>query len=128
MQNSYPKPTTIDEYILLYPPEVQAILQQVRQTIRAVVPEAQEAIAYGIPTFKFHGNLVHFAAYKKHLGFYPTPSGLEAFKDELVGYKGSKGAVQFPLDQPIPYELIKRMVKHRVEVNMAHAGVQKDDQ
>jgi len=125
MQNRYPKTTAIDEYIALYPPEVQAILQQVRQTIRAVVPEAQEAIAYGIPTFKLQGNLVHFAAYKKHIGFYPAPSGLEAFKTELVGYKGSKGAVQFPLDQPIPYDLIRRITLFRVEENMRRAAAKR---
>jgi len=123
VQNSPAKPTTIDEYILLYPPEVQAILQQVRQTIHAAVPEAQEAIAYGIPTFKFHGNLVHFAACKKHLGFDPSPSGLEAFKTELAGYKGSKGAVQFPLDQPIPYDLIRRITLFRWEENLRRAAV-----
>jgi uncharacterized protein YdhG (YjbR/CyaY superfamily) len=122
MQPSPAKSTTIDEYIALYPPEVQAILQQVRQTAREVAPEAQEAIAYGIPTFKLHGNLVHFAAYKKHIGFYPTPSGLEAFKTELAGYKGSKGAVQFPLDQPIPYDLIRRITLFRVEENLRRAA------
>jgi len=119
MQNRYPKTSTIDEYILLFPPEVQAILQQIRQTIRAVVPEAEEAIAYGIPTFKFHGNLVHFGAYKKHIGFYPAPSGLERFKTALAGYPGSKGTVQFPLDQPIPYDLIRRITLFRREENLA---------
>jgi len=118
MQPNPAKPTSIDEYIALYPPEVKAILQQVRQTIRAVVPEAEEAIAYGIPTFKFHGNLVHFAAYKKHIGFYPAPSGLEAFKTELANYPGSKGTVQFPLDRPIPYDLIRRITLYRMEENL----------
>jgi len=125
MQPNPAKPTSIDEYIALYPPEVQAILQQVRQTIHAVVPEAQEAIAYGIPTFKYHGNLVHFAAYKKHIGFYPAPSGLEAFKTELASYPGSKGTVQFPLDQPIPFDLIRRITLYRMEENLCRAAAGK---
>ena len=116
---------TIPEYIAGYPPEVQQILETIRETIRSTAPEATETIAYGIPTFVLHGNLVHFAAYQKHIGFYPAPSGLEAFKDELSGYKGSKGAVQFPLDAPIPYDLIRRITAFRVQENLAKAAAKK---
>lgn len=114
-------PNTIDEYIAAFPDDMQQILQQIRQTIRKAAPDAQEAISYQMPTFKLHGNLVHFAAYKKHVGFYPAPSGIEAFKDELAPYASSKGAVQFPLDQPIPYDLIGRIVIFRVAENLARA-------
>jgi uncharacterized protein YdhG (YjbR/CyaY superfamily) len=115
-------PQTIDEYIAAYPPDVQAILQQVRATIREAAPGAQEAIKYQLPTFVLHGNLVHFGAFQKHIGFYPAPRGLEEFKQELSAYKGSKGAVQFPLDQPIPYELIRRITEFRVQENLAKAA------
>jgi uncharacterized protein YdhG (YjbR/CyaY superfamily) len=115
MANQRATVQSMDEYIAGFPGEVQVILQRVRETIREAAPAATEAISYGIPTFKLYGNLVHFAAYKKHLGFYPTPAGLQAFKAELAGYKGSKGAVQFPLDQPIPYDLIRRIVAFRVQ-------------
>lgn len=121
MQSDQPAPQTIDEYIASFPDDVQQILQQIRQTIREAAPDAQEAISYQMPTFKLHGNLVHFAAFKKHLGFYPDPSGIEAFKDELAPYASSKGAVQFPLDQPIPYDLIGRIVIFRVSENLARA-------
>jgi uncharacterized protein YdhG (YjbR/CyaY superfamily) len=107
----------IDEYIAGFPGDVQAVLQQIRATIRKAAPEAQETINYGIPTFTLHGNLVHFAAFKKHIGFYPTPSGIEKFKAELAGYESAKGSVQFPLDKPIPYELITQIVTFRVEEN-----------
>lgn len=105
----------IDKYISGFPEEVREILEQVRNTIRNEVPEATETISYGIPTFQLNGNLVHFAGFKKHIGFYPAPSGIEAFKKELSTYKGAKGSVQFPLNKPIPYELIRRIVKFRVE-------------
>ena len=111
----------IDEYIARFPEDVQAILEKVRATIREAAPEAQETINYQIPTFTLKGNLVHFAAFKKHIGFYPTPSGMEKFKKELSAYKNAKGSVQFPLDQPIPYELIGEIVKFRVEENLARA-------
>jgi uncharacterized protein YdhG (YjbR/CyaY superfamily) len=117
--------TTIDEYISGYPEDVQAILQKVRVIIKEIAPEAQEAIKYGIPTFVLHGNLVHFGAYKKHIGFYPAPSGLEQFREELAGYLGSKGAVQFPLDEPIPYDLIRRITVFRVQENLEKAGAKK---
>ena len=97
---------TIDEYIADYPPHVQEILQKIRGIIREEAPQAQEAIKYAIPTFTLNGNLVHFAAFKQHIGFYPTPTGVERFKAELAGYQGAKGSVQFPLDEPMPYALI----------------------
>lgn len=112
------KPTTIDEYIAGFPEEIQLILQQVRQTIKKAAPDAVEAIKYAIPTFVLNGNLVHFAGYKHHIGFYPAPMGLEAFKNELSGYKGSKGAVQFPIDQPMPLDLITKIVKFRIQKNL----------
>lgn len=120
MQSDQPAPQTIDEYIAAFPDDVQQILQQIRQTIREAAPDAQEAISYQMPTFKLYGNLVHFAAYKKHVGFYPAPSGIEAFKDELAPYASSKGAVQFPLDQPIPNDLISRIVAFRAQENIEH--------
>lgn len=104
----------IDHYIATFPKDVQIILGKIRKTIREVASEATEAISYQMPTFKLKGNLVHFAAYKKHIGFYPTPNGISEFKEELSKYPTSKGAVQFPLDKPIPYDLIKRIVKYRV--------------
>ncbi|MEI2692946.1 MAG: DUF1801 domain-containing protein [Anaerolineae bacterium] len=121
MQSDQPAPQTIDEYIAAFPDDMQQILQQIRQTIRAAAPDAQEAISYQMPTFKLHGNLVHFAAYKKHIGFYPAPSGIEAFKGELTPYASSKGAVQFPLDQPMPNDLIRRIVTFRATENLARA-------
>jgi len=105
----------IDEYIANFPKDVQAILEKVRATIRKSAPNAEEVINYGIPTFTLHGNLVHFAGFKNHIGFYPTPSGIEKFKKELSIYKGAKGSVQFPLDKPIPYGLIGKIVKFRVK-------------
>ena len=108
---------TIDEYISMFPDDVRTILNQVRQTIRDAAPEAQETINYQMPTFTLNGNLVHFAGFKNHIGFYPTPTGIEAFKDELSAYKGAKGSVQFPLDQPMPLSLIRRMVEYRVREN-----------
>jgi uncharacterized protein YdhG (YjbR/CyaY superfamily) len=115
-------PTTIDEYIAGFSPEIQEILEKIRQIVREVAPEASETIKYQMPTFVLHGNLVHFAAFKKHIGFYPVPSGVEAFKEELSVYKGAKGSVQFPLDQPIPYDLISRIVKFRVQENLEKAA------
>ncbi|MGI0024288.1 MAG: iron chaperone [Nitrososphaera sp.] len=98
----------MDEYIKTFPKDVQGILEKMRQTIRKVAPEATEAISYQMPTFKLNGkNLVHFAAFKNHIGFYPIPSGIEAFKKELSPYKQGKGSVQFPIDRPIPYDLVK---------------------
>ncbi|HRJ41056.1 MAG: DUF1801 domain-containing protein [Caldilineaceae bacterium] len=109
------KQTTIDEYIAGYPDGVQAILQEIRRTIAEEAPDATEAIAYAIPTFKLRGkNLVHFGAYKNHIGFYPTPPALEAFADELAAYASGKGSAQFPLDKPMPLALIREIVRFRV--------------
>ena len=108
----------IDEYIAGFPEDVPKILQKIRSIIREIAPEASETINYGIPTFTLKGNLVHFAAFKKHIGFYPTPSGIEKFKNELSVYAGAKGSVQFPLDQPIPYDLIREIVLFRVKDNL----------
>lgn len=108
---------TIDDYIDTFPEDVKAVLNQLRQTIREAAPEAQETISYRMPTFTLNGNLVHFAAFKNHIGFYPTPAGIQAFKEELSRYKGAKGSVQFPLDEPLPVELIRRIVEHRVKQN-----------
>ena len=112
---------SIDEYIIQFPIEVQAILQKLRDVIKESAPEAVEKISYQMPTFYLHGNLVHFAANKNHIGFYPAPSGIEAFKQELSQYKSSKGAVQFPKDKPIPYEIISEIVKFRVTENKVKA-------
>ena len=108
---------TMDEYIAQFPKNVRDVLEELRQVIKEVAPNAEETIDYGIPTFKFNGNLVHFAAFKNHIGFYPTPSGIEAFKKELTTFKQSKGTVQFPLDKPIPFDLVKKIVEFRVKVN-----------
>ena len=108
--------TTMDAYIASFPKEVQGILEQIRQTIRMAAPEAVEAISYQIPTFKLNGsNLVHFAAWKEHIGFYATPSGNVAFKKELARYKVAKGSIQFPLDEPIPYDLVAKIAQFRVK-------------
>ena len=109
---------TIDEYIATFPEDVQRILNELRQSIREVAPDAEETINYQIPTFTLNGNLVHFAAFGNHIGFYPTPSGMEAFKEELSAYKGAKGSVQFPVDEPLPLPLIRRIVEYRVKENL----------
>jgi len=108
---------TIDEYIKTFPKDIQKILEQVRQTIKEAAPDAEEAISYQIPTFKLNGNLVHFAAFKNHIGFYPAPSGQKAFEKDLSVYKSGKGSVQFPIDKPMPLSLIKKIVKYRVNEN-----------
>jgi len=105
---------TIDEYISQYPVELRSILEKMRQTIKKAAPDAEEAISYKIPTFKLNGNLVHFAAFKDHIGFFPTSSARKVFPKELSKYKGGKGTVQFPLDEPIPYDLVRKIVKFRV--------------
>lgn len=110
---------TMDEYIKTFPEDVQSILEKMRQTIRKAAPEAVESISYQMPTFKLNGkNLVHFAAWKNHIGFYPIPSGIEAFKKELSQYKGAKGSVQFPIDKPVPYDLVRKIVIFRVKENL----------
>lgn len=120
MDVSKEHPQTIDEYINSCPEQVRVLLQTLRETIKEAAPDAKETISYRMPAFKFHGNLVYFAAFKHHIGFYPIPSGIEEFKEELSVYKTSKGAVQFPLDQPLPLALIRRIVMFRAEENKRH--------
>lgn len=115
MKSAPASPKNIDEYIAGFPQDVQEILEQVRTTIRKAAPGAEEAIKYGIPTFLLSGNLVHFGAFKKHVGFYPTPSAIEEFRNELSAYEGAKGSVQFPLDAPMPLSLISKIVKFRAK-------------
>lgn len=109
---------SIDEYILQFPLEIQGILKKLRLVIKEAAPEAEEKISYQMPTFSLYGNLVHFAAWKNHIGFYPTSSGMNAFKQELSEYKGTRGSIHFPLTKPLPYELISRIVKFRVTENI----------
>ena len=111
--------TSIDEYISMFPSDTQKILQRLRQTIGECAPRAQETISYAIPTFKLNGNLVHFAAFKDHISFFPTSSPREAFKKELSKYKGGRGTIQFPLGEPIPFDLVRNIVKYRVKENTA---------
>ncbi|MBL8190730.1 MAG: DUF1801 domain-containing protein [Acidobacteria bacterium] len=122
MKASQSAPKTIDEYIANFPPEVQEKLETIRATIRKAAPKAEEAISYMIPTLKLHGNLVHFAAYKNHIGFYPGAGGIAAFQEELAGYETSKGTVQFPLDKRLPLTLITKIVKFRVQQNLEKAA------
>ena len=110
---------TIDEYIANFPEDVQVVLEELRETVRKAAPDVHETIKYQIPTFVQEGILVHFAGYKNHIGFYPTPSGIERFKQELSAYEGGKGSVKFPLDKPVPYGLISQIVKFRVQENLA---------
>lgn len=122
MKPTQATPQTIDEYIAGFPADVQDVLQKIRRTIHEAAPEATEKISYQMPTFYLKGNLVHFAAFKEHIGFYPVPTGIEKFKKELSVYKQGKGSAQFPLDQPMPYELITKIVKFRVKENLAAAA------
>ena len=112
---------SVEEYISAFPQDVQMKLNALRKLIRKWAPDATEKISYQMPTFYLHGNLVHFAAHPKHIGFYPTPSGIANFKEELFSYKHAKGSVQFPLDEPLPMELIARIVRFRVEENLSEA-------
>ena len=116
---------SIDEYISQFSVEIQEILETLRNVIQESAPDAIEKISYQIPTFHLHGNLVHFAAYKNHIGFYPTSSGIAAFIHELSEYTSSKGAVQFPIDRPVPYELISKITKFRVAENIKKAEEKK---
>ena len=118
-------PKNIDDYIAGFPPDVQVILEKMRTTIRKAAPGAEEAIKYRLPTFVLSGNLVHFGAFKKHIGFYATPTGNKQFQAELSAYEGAKGSVQFPLDKPIPYGLVSKMVKFRVKENLARGRLRK---
>jgi len=118
-------PQTVDDYIADFPAEVRDILQQIRAIIREIVPDAEEVISYQMPTYRLQGNLVHFAAFKNHIGFYPTPSGVEAFQDELTFYQHAKGSIQFPLDRPMPYDLIRRIVMFRAKESLDQSGGKK---
>jgi uncharacterized protein YdhG (YjbR/CyaY superfamily) len=110
---------TIDEYIAGFEPEIQKTLNELREFIRAEAPEAAEKISYGMPTFYLNGNLVHFAAFKDHYGFFPNPSGIDAFEEELAPYRSGKGTLRFPLDEEIPWDIIKRVVQFRVKENLS---------
>ncbi len=116
---------SIDAYIATFPQDIQALLETLRAAIRAAAPNAEERISYQMPTFFLNGNVVHFAAHPNHIGFYPTPSGIDAFKQELAIYKGAKGSVQFPINQPLPLELVSRIVQYRVSVNLAAAATKR---
>lgn len=118
-------PETIDEYISAFSPEVQAILEKIRQVVRSAAPDAQEAISYQIPAFKLNGVLVYFAAFKKHIGFYPPVRGDPRLEKAVSPYAGEKGNLRFPLDQPVPYALIERITKLRVRQNLAKAKTQR---
>ena len=117
--------TTIDEYIRRFPPDIREILQHLRKIVLTTAPGAEEMIRYGIPTFRLNGNLVHFAAYRNHIGFYPAPSGIEAFRDELAPYIHGKGTIRFPIHEPIPYDLVRRIVEFRVQENTNAAKTKK---
>src|SRR5688572_24162156 len=122
MKTNPPGPQTMVEYIAGFPPEVQKILKKIRLTIRKAAPGAEEKISYGIPTFTLKGQyLIYFAGYQKHVSLYPAPRGAEKFKKELAGYAGGKGTVRFPLDQPIPFDLITKIVKFRIKENLERA-------
>jgi len=121
MKETRQKFKNIDEYISSFPAETQKLLEQVREEIRKAAPDAKETINYGIPTFTLKGNLVHFAAFKNHIGFYPTPSGISAFKHDLSAYENAKGSVKFPNHQPLPLELINRIVQFRVAESLSKA-------
>jgi len=118
-----PTASAVDDYIVGFPEEIQKVLQEMRALIKGTAPDATETISYAIPTFDLNGrHLVHFAGYERHVGFYPIPTGMEAFKEELKPYKQGKGSVQFPLDQPLPTDLIRRIVEFRVAENMRKTG------
>ncbi len=125
MKTNPVKPKNIDAYIAACAPDIQEILQKIRATIRQAAPDAEEKISYAMPCFAQQGNLVYFAAAKHHLGFYPTASGIAQFAQELSGYKGAKGSVQFPFDKPIPYNLISQITKFRVKENLAKSAKKK---
>lgn len=112
------KPENIDDYIKQFAKDVQIKLQSLRQTIHNAAPDSEETISYQMPTFKLYGNLVHFAAFKKHIGFYPTSSGIKQFRNELAGYEVSRGTVRFPINNPLPLDLISKIVRFRVQKNL----------
>lgn len=125
MTTAIASPKNIDEYVAAFPRDVQEILKQIRTTIKKAAPDAKETIKYQIPTFVLNGNLVHFGAFKNHVGFYPTPSGIEEFKHELAEYEGAKGSVQFPIDKPMPLNLIERIVEFRAGEARAKSAAKK---
>lgn len=125
MPDNNPISVQVDEYIIGFPPEVQTRLQVLRDIIREAAPNAEEKISYKMPTYAQHGNLVHFAAYQNHIGFYPAPSGITAFQEELSAFKNAKGSVQFPHNQPLPEALIRRIVEFRVKENVEKAATKK---
>ena len=125
MKSNTNQPQTIDAYIASYPKDVQVHLKKIRSTIKKAAPKAQEKISYRIPTFFQDGNLIFFAAFKNHISVYPAPRGAAEFKQELSAYEGGKGTVQFPLGKPIPYGLITRIVKFRLQENLARAAAKK---
>jgi uncharacterized protein YdhG (YjbR/CyaY superfamily) len=118
IKNLSPNATTIDEYIENFPPDIQQTLRELRAFIKAEVPEATEKISYGMPTFYLNGNLLHFAAFKDHYSLFPAPSGIEQFIDELSPYRTGKGTLSFSFDKPLPWELIRKVVKFRKEENL----------
>ncbi|HEX6269907.1 MAG TPA: DUF1801 domain-containing protein [Anaerolineales bacterium] len=125
MKTKQTGPKTIDEYIAGFPPDVQEILEKIRMTIRKAAPDAEETISYQIPTFNLNGKyLIYFAAYKKHIGLYPAPIGNVDFKEDLSAYQAGKGTLRFPLDKPIPFDLITKIVKFRAKENLERAAVQ----
>ncbi|CAM3302916.1 YdhG-like domain-containing protein [Flavobacterium longum] len=117
------KPFTVDQYIMAQPPEAKTYLDAMRAIVRKSAPQAEEVISYGMPAFKYYGMLVYYAVWKSHVGFYPSGSGISQFADELAGFKTSKGAIQFPLGQPLPEALIERIVRWRVEENKQKAAL-----
>ena len=121
MENNQQGYQSIDEYITSFPEDIQKKLEELRAVIKASAPGAVEKISYQMPTFALKGNLVHFAAYKKHIGFYPAPSGIEAFREELSAYEVSKGAIRFPIEEPLPLDLVSKIVKFRVAENLSKA-------
>lgn len=122
MKDSQAVPKDIDEYIAGFPEDIREILEQIRATVREAAPDARETIKYKMPTFTLNDNLVHFAVFKKHIGFYPAPRNVEEFRDELSAYDGAKSSVSFPFDKPIPFELIRRIVEFRVKGDLEKAA------
>jgi uncharacterized protein YdhG (YjbR/CyaY superfamily) len=125
MKANKARPKNIDEYIAGFPRDIQKILAKIRSIIKKAAPGAEEKISYQMPTFTLNGNLVHFAAFREHIGFYPTPSGTEKFQKELTAYKGGKGSIRFPLDEPIPFALIEKIVKFRVKESLERSDAGK---
>lgn len=119
------KPSNTDEYIATFPEKTKVMMEQLRDTIKKAAPKAEEVISYGMPAYKQNGMLVYFAAFRNHIGFYPTASGIKEFKKELFMYKGAKGSVQFPLDKPLPLSVVKKIVKFRVAENQQKASIVK---